>query len=1055
MRKKYLSALLFGALLFASAGTFTSCKDYDDDINNLQGQIDENEASLTEKLAAVESSISSLQSAQSAMQAAIDAAQQAADDAAAAAAQAEANAIAAATEQLESVKAELTELINQGDSALQSDIDAVNATIGTINGQIETLTAMVNKHEEAVSALQEANTQLEQSIAGLNEQVKANATAIGNLQAGLKTQEDALKAYQESNDADVAGILTDVEELQAKIAELAGSEDMGTLQNQIDEIRNACQTVSDQIDQIDGLTNALFFAWYEGVTGVSLTISNVADYNAQNIQLLSAVAVADNTFGEELKDNSLFQPIANAPMAFEEGERTRLQASFLMRVYPVTATPAAEDIRLINSAGEDLTESQVEVISVEKYDGVLTRAASSTGLWKVTLGVKEDTYSDLEFDAMTTRINGNKIEYPLFAVAIEDTRVGVTNQENRKVVSEYNLTFANNAKAANDRLQFTVNNKRVEDIYNRATHNADAVIDDKYLPTEYEWIRGAQAKPIWEGGLQNVKEGDNRSWHKPYLNVTSKEDITIQLTDKMLESVVAYYVVLDKNCTTSSDESELTAWNTFEPSIEGINTLYKTSETNGKITLRFTEDINDVIGFRVFAVNANGTLVDPDGRSFYVKVGKSAQAEAATVTANIVPFLQKPALAQVVADIDGLDAAKQLLDSRTRYTIEYTIDDVFRYVQNDPNNREYSRGNAFTWSMLDENGSPVYIQGIDPWEDRTSGVSTTSDFTATDFAKVEKIQLLLNKDAEWIDYTDDKTYTGKLTIKDEKKNVIAVINISFEKLLPLADQLPTNFDWKDTQYVNGAYACYLTPDKLWNATLGLKGLDEIFNFGEYGEYEPSRYVITFNTADGSERYNTEYGVNGYPVVAIKKGSIDNETQYDVVVTYNFGKISSVNPTVDVTATKTYKATYNCYYHQNCYELKWDETYSYIKSGKLEITYGSDFKIYDSYGDLRHIDALIKGTSSYDSIFDDTLYNLINGNGKGLVRINGAKLISNGTQQEDYFKVLMDDGIHIDGFKFIATTANPTEDVESTLVITIEDMYGHVSDVIFPVVVKKR
>ena len=42
MRKKYLSALLFGALLFASAGTFTSCKDYDDDINNLQSQIDAN-----------------------------------------------------------------------------------------------------------------------------------------------------------------------------------------------------------------------------------------------------------------------------------------------------------------------------------------------------------------------------------------------------------------------------------------------------------------------------------------------------------------------------------------------------------------------------------------------------------------------------------------------------------------------------------------------------------------------------------------------------------------------------------------------------------------------------------------------------------------------------------------------------------------------------------------------------------------------------------------------------------------------------------------------------
>ena len=48
MRKKYLSALLFGALLFASAGTFTSCKDYDDDIANLQEQVDAVKVSLQE-----------------------------------------------------------------------------------------------------------------------------------------------------------------------------------------------------------------------------------------------------------------------------------------------------------------------------------------------------------------------------------------------------------------------------------------------------------------------------------------------------------------------------------------------------------------------------------------------------------------------------------------------------------------------------------------------------------------------------------------------------------------------------------------------------------------------------------------------------------------------------------------------------------------------------------------------------------------------------------------------------------------------------------------------
>ena len=41
MKRKYLSALLMGALTVASVSTFTSCKDYDDDINNLQSQIDQ------------------------------------------------------------------------------------------------------------------------------------------------------------------------------------------------------------------------------------------------------------------------------------------------------------------------------------------------------------------------------------------------------------------------------------------------------------------------------------------------------------------------------------------------------------------------------------------------------------------------------------------------------------------------------------------------------------------------------------------------------------------------------------------------------------------------------------------------------------------------------------------------------------------------------------------------------------------------------------------------------------------------------------------------------
>ena len=48
MKRKYFSALLMGALTIASVSTFTSCKDYDDDISNLQSQIDALSKTLSE-----------------------------------------------------------------------------------------------------------------------------------------------------------------------------------------------------------------------------------------------------------------------------------------------------------------------------------------------------------------------------------------------------------------------------------------------------------------------------------------------------------------------------------------------------------------------------------------------------------------------------------------------------------------------------------------------------------------------------------------------------------------------------------------------------------------------------------------------------------------------------------------------------------------------------------------------------------------------------------------------------------------------------------------------
>ena len=55
MKKKYLSALLFGAMTIVSTGTFTSCSDYDSELDAMQEQIDEVKGVMSQLQTAVNS----------------------------------------------------------------------------------------------------------------------------------------------------------------------------------------------------------------------------------------------------------------------------------------------------------------------------------------------------------------------------------------------------------------------------------------------------------------------------------------------------------------------------------------------------------------------------------------------------------------------------------------------------------------------------------------------------------------------------------------------------------------------------------------------------------------------------------------------------------------------------------------------------------------------------------------------------------------------------------------------------------------------------------------
>lgn len=146
MNKKYLSVILFSALMLGTTGTFTSCKDYDDDIKNLQEQIDK-KASLEE-----------LQKQIATMQADVDAAKSAAEEAKAKAQEALDKANAAGggdvtTEQLEDLKKEIQAQIDKLASLedVQTEIDALKQELANTYATQDALDALKVK-VDALSA---------------------------------------------------------------------------------------------------------------------------------------------------------------------------------------------------------------------------------------------------------------------------------------------------------------------------------------------------------------------------------------------------------------------------------------------------------------------------------------------------------------------------------------------------------------------------------------------------------------------------------------------------------------------------------------------------------------------------------------------------------------------------------------------------------------------------------------------------------------------------------------------------------------------------------------
>ena len=1078
MNKKFLSAILFGALMVSSTGTFVSCKDYDDDIKDLQEQIDKQKTDLSDKVTAIESSIASLQTAQAGLEGKIAEVKDAAEKAAL---EAQKTAIAAAAEELAGVKAELeaaiTKLQTATDEEIQAvkgDITEIEASIAEVNGKINALQAFQATTEETLAALADADTKLAGTLTALDAEVKANKVAIGKNEAAIDAQKKALEAYILSNDEAVAanktaieGILVTLDEQQEildglKAFDMKETQDaIAAIQATLETMATELTTLSNQISAINSNLDLVWAAIAKGVTHVSLYASaNGAIINgenvtlgAANIELLSAKSIADWTFGEGMP----------GAVKFTKGERSKLRATLVVRVSPVTATLNAGDIHFISTQLDgttpvDLVEKGlVKVTGIEAYKGeVLSRAGiSATGLWTVNLEVG-DKYDETAYDKATTVVKSEEKDKlfgnPDYNVVTEEksvlfaVKVADTDNAARAAVSEYALAFTKDNSEAKATLDFNVwagtDGWKVKNLHNRFSESEEDV-DGTKAPTEYTWTDAPAATPIFKGALANTKEDteDDRQntclsqatgkVEKPVVSSTANS-FKVKLADNMLASATHFYVVLDKERALSSDDSEIKAWTEiYEPKITGINTVYDVKTTGGEATIGFTADnINDVIGFRVYAVNSNGTLVDPDGRAFYVRVGAVTDVISAktTIIADANVAYNKNLSGKVDVAVEMKD--KYAEAKGTIAGVELVTDKVY-HLSGSWMGEPYSK-DAFQVKFEMQDGS---IQDITYFNSKD----------LKELAKVKSIYTTRTEDIAVTDYVDDQVYNGTISFKNDKDVAIATLNVSMTKVVPTT--LPAGTAWRENQLQadKKTYLCYVIPNKFTpvDATEATMKTNEMFKV-DATISDVNKYTFFFTTNDPI--VNRKVEGFGNTVLSLDKSKdefamIDDVTPYDVVVKYNYGKVSSKTPTQDIVidnAADGWKAIYSNIYGKS-YKFDWES--DAYKAAAQKIKYGVDFKYTDVKGNLISLDNVIKGKSSYYAIYDAVL-----AKAKGLKIIPekcSFVTVSTGETSE-YFEISWStDGKKTPEYlKAIKKDSNITNDVPSILKITVQDCFGN-------------
>ena len=806
MKRKYLSALLMGTLTVASVSTFTSCKDYDDDISNLQEQIDKLATAdqLKQKVEELQALISSNKSDITSLQTEL-----------------------AKKTTLEEVKAVLADYatkqyVNDADKTLQDAIDALKtgdiaklkedvvkaqaaadkaaADAEKANADIvETLKTLATKTElkdaadaaqKAIEALESKNAEaLKKAQDAITETLKSYATKSDVEEGDQKTLESLAETIQKASEAwtqadknkqDIADALKLLGEgyskentVAAAIEAIKGqigtpNKELGTLDSRLGAIESVLNGVKDDDTKLGLATK---------VTNIETQLKDIiGQYSTMvtDVQLFEFALPNRTGFDrtlnfaqvEELDNVFPAEGVADGKFTFTKGNYHIGEDSLLVRVSPVDAELTKSNVSLLNSQGKEL-DDLVEVTDVHRYNKLLlgnTRAADNdakSGLWVVKFKAKE--VGEKFKAAVEAKDENDKTCSVLYSVAVKNTYNNTSDKaednKTRRVTSEYAVDL--NTYKAQHVWDFSVNGISVANIHNRWSET-EAGNSTLGIP-EYVWKNEAATTVITENADPDKINAVNRpaGWNNAakdnrqpstILAVEKGKNITIDFTNtNIAKNVKGFYVTLDEKFAQESAPSELNAWNSYTYENVGYKGKPAKLFTGNKGTIKIQDMGNvkgDVIGFRVYAVNYDGTLTDPDGRAFYVAVG-DVKTDVTIPTTNLSYNLQNRKFMSEPVDVENIISG-----------LDFDAKD-------------------YAWTVAEKDADNKKPTGVDAIYVLADG-STTSELSN----EVKKVIFILSNPGQFI---DGETYKVQATLTKQISSATATVSTvtaSFKKVMP-------------------------------------------------------------------------------------------------------------------------------------------------------------------------------------------------------------------------------------------------------------------------------